>query len=282
MNSKVEFKLMRNILSCKFNSYQKKESLENIYFRKADAIIDLDSNSIFEIFNKIKSTDLKMDEAFIINTYNSIFPTLRKVPLNENKLKILMDYLAINHSNMEKCFVFILKNDVFYGFSYIMAIIIFNYFFYKEKNIFLSIGYSYEYDFYLAINKNNDILVNNLFSSIYKINDSYHKKRFVYKISNIKSILTSVLQKHSFDDIKVYAVYLFGSYSRSLNNEYSDIDFHFEIESKKGLTESAVSIKLILSDHFNSNIDVKTSIYGQPISKEYQDMFKGELLIYSI
>lgn len=97
----------------------------------------------------------------------------------------------------------------------------------------------------------------------------------IYSIHYIKTIITSYLK--SKNDNYITKVYLFGSYARSEQTKYSDINLRIEIDKDLNLFDLGSFIKDIQA-LTGKKVDV---VVGNPESKIFSDdIKKDELCIY--
>lgn len=161
-----------------------------------------------------------------------------------------------------------------------MAVLLYNLYFYRKKKYFISFGYNEDEKIRYAINSDNSCETFNSFLRIHKYNSEYHKKSKIFSIEEIKETIKNSLSKSIIKKYKIKKIYLYGSYAKSLNNEYSDMDFHVTITTGENLDECAFNLCKLFIKIFDTKIDVKTTFFSNNNLSEYQEYFNDEIEVY--
>lgn len=115
---------------------------------------------------------------------------------------------------------------------------------------------------FLYDDKISKVQIGILYEELEKDTEYYLEKKKIFTIQEIQDIMRIFLDKHK-QEFNIHEVYLFGSYAKGLNDEYSDIDFLFVFNNSKNLDLIRPIIKDILQTQFEMSVDVVPAILGK-------------------
>ncbi len=270
MNNKIKLKILRNIINCIFYDFSKSELIEDVLNNKNT---DIDCQSIIDALEMIMVKKISTLEE-ITNLYYLIFPTHEKKNLDVNKLKFLVRYLKNN--DQDKIFKYILKNNIFNEYSYIIAIYIFNSIYYSLENKLIVFYTSYKRK-YIYYSKKTFSKFKEFHNLTIEENEKYYTQKKIYTLEQIHNkIHDSDLQ--SINILAIKELYIFGSYAKKNNNQFSDIDFFVILDlEQQYLMITQEALKKHLYKIFETNLDVHVTSLKLPLSN-----FERNILNYAI
>ena len=151
MNTKVEFKLIRNLYFIVHKNYEKTSYVDSSNLVNGK-FLDNDLNSLLEITSVIKAK-ISLTR-FIKFAYQVIFPSMNIAKsISSKKVQNISSI-----SNIYEQVMSILENNIFKDLSFVMAILVFNHYYYKKFNRFV-VFYEYHKEnlFEFCTNKNRFI-----------------------------------------------------------------------------------------------------------------------------
>jgi predicted nucleotidyltransferase len=106
----------------------------------------------------------------------------------------------------------------------------------------------------------------------------YLQKKVIFSIKNIKESINIFFKEYPIFDNLINTVYLFGSYAKNKNDEYSDVDLFFEFKKKdENIILFEQLIKNFMKTRFNMDIDVLIHFKGENFNN-----FENKILSYSV
>ncbi len=277
-NAKIELKFIRSIINYTYTDYCFSEDLEEYYYNKTYYVND-NIKSVFTITKMIKEITI-LNEHSILEIYDTLYPLFNKKDLDNIKINKLIKYINKNKNEYFKFVKYILKYNIFFEYSYIMANIIFNHFFYLDKGIFL-IFHSYLEKQFMTVAKGHSCLTfKSLIQNLMNINEAYNVKKRILSIKDIKEKCKefdiSVLEYMS-----VERILLFGSYVKGRNNEYSDIDMLVVIDDQKSkITIVRQLMENFINSYFDVTVDVSVIDKSMELGRFEKNIIKYAIPVY--
>ena len=114
-------------------------------------------------------------------------------------------------------------------------------------------------------------------TEIAKNNINYYKKKHIYSIEIIKKIINKNASEYNF--FKINKIYIFGSYAKNRQNEYSDIDLHIITDVKTNVSAQEYILSCLFSNMLNAHVDVVVT-FG--LDNSLNSLFNQEIKIYDV
>ncbi len=106
----------------------------------------------------------------------------------------------------------------------------------------------------------------------------YMKKKKVFCMDEIKNSINDFLKKYSMFNDFIQNIYLFGSYAKNKNDEYSDVDFYIEFTKKDN---SLLIFENIFKDYMKKTYNMETDVLVHFKNDDY-DIFDRTIMSYAI
>lgn len=276
MNEKVILKISRHIINYFYPDLSKVEILEKVYCNRSK---DVECQNILNLVNNLKKAN-ELTYAEIINMYSNLPNQKEKISLNQKAMLNFFRYIRLNEPI--RIFKYILSKNIFYDFSFPMAILIFNKMYYKENNNMIVV-FLFTYPFLKTKSHKKYTIFQNYFEQILQANIKYEKVNKVYEIKEIQQKIQD-FSSMLLISYNVKRIYLFGSYVKKNNNCYSDIDFFFICEKIMKLSSLRVQtiFKKELEKIFNSSCDVHIHDNSQEYNKFEKNILNEALLLLDV
>lgn len=207
-------------------------------------------NKLFDIHCKITNEKTRVSCDDLVRFYEDI--TEEQL---SHEIKVELNFIY-SKKDIEKIFIFII-NNINSDKKLLLLELLFNaisFEQYKKLYLFRSSYFDgYDYIDHFAYEKMCNI--------INKESDYYLEKKRKVTVDEIKNNLEEVIKKNSFDPIK--KVYLFGSYAKGTNDEFSDVDLLLVFDDETDAIVLCPIIKDILKEDYEIDSDIVPAIDGQ-------------------
>lgn len=272
MNEKITLKIARHLINSIYRDLSKVELLDLVYSHAAQ---DNCCEIILKLVNVIKETNI-LNKEYLNKIYNCIPSGNKKNPLSEVKLNKFLLY-ANNHNKFEIC-KYLIRYKVFNDLWFIMLTLIFNNISYLENKELYVIFLFTEKELYKRSYKSKKVFFN-YFKLILEENKKYNVKNIIYEIAEIKNIISTTSTKQiSFYGIK--KIYLYGSYVKKTNNEFSDIDLIiFSDISDINLDICETLLCEYFEQKFKSSCDIHIHINSRRLTSFERNIMKNSILL---
>lgn len=174
---------------------------------------------------------------------------------------------------------YLLKNNYFGELTYSMSLIILNMISYSFSESIYAISKNCFNLLTKYVSKENKYLFDQELKRVFDMNIKYLEKKPVMTVEKIK---TTILQipKYRIKMLNIKEIFLYGSYAKGTNNEYSDLDFHVTLCSDEyDLNVSALNIKNYFDEIFLIDTDITTTVFGQWYNPRLDDVFYNKIKI---
>lgn len=274
MNKKIELKFMRSIINYHFGP-QKVKLLDNMWYKDYEVEPDDDCIGIYKICNIIKNFNKQLDEKEIINIYNLLIPSKSKKEINTYSLNNAINYVN-NNTDIKSILNYFRINPIFEDYSFDMSVIIYNIFYFKKYKNFFVLHHIFKNDIYDSLKNNSQEKYTEVMNKIIEKNQSYNIKRPIKNIDYFKEKVLEIPKNH-LDFFNIDHIYIFGSYAKKRNDNYSDVDLHIISHLNCFLIQQGI----ILSDYFSKlfKIKVDVNVTTSIISESNKALFDKEIKI---
>lgn len=212
-----------------------------------------DINTIMSIHEQIIDCDGNMDFETLYNCCSLLNYNRHLDPLLKSQLA-----LSFQNKNYIACTELIFNNENFkWGDLLLLELLANNIWFnlYKKMLIFRQSDF-WDYD------KISKIQIGILFNDLEKKTEYYLKKKTMFSIEEIRNIIQQFLNEYQVR-FNIQEVYLFGSYAKGLNDEYSDVDLLFVFTKVENLDLIKPIIKDVLETKYLMSVDVVPAIINK-------------------
>ncbi len=245
MNPKVKYKLIRSVYYIIKQSYDKTYLID--YSKLKDGKFeDIEINYLLDMVN---TSTMKLSyEKFIksiidkLSTFlNQDTQLLRNLYKYDNKIGFFNNYINI------------LSTNNFSNISYVISIFLYNKHYFKKHNKFLVF-----FDSNKSILSKSILNINKLKSVIKDIevsNETYYQYSQFKSILDIKKTIASIPRKH-LKILKIKEIYLHGSFSKNIQNEYSDVDLIIVSSLNADYNMIYSLCKLLFERFFGNKLDI--------------------------
>jgi len=272
-NERIIIKFIFNLL-IKEKEEISYENIENKFYANKNKGINKNVNDEYIKF---------IDVLTHINNFEICYETVRylfenitnKIKINSSHIQYFIEKLEnikndYSIEKLEELFIDIIKHDLFFEATFKMAAIIINFILYKK--IGSIIIFPYDIDIYHLIKSNKIIMKNRIIDYLIRNTEKYNIKRSISSSDNIKKEIEKVIKKKSIKGIK--DIYLYGSYAKNTNNEFSDVDIL--IMNDKNFN---ISFCEIMEHEFYVKTNIPIDI---TISSDISDSFRNKIMKYAI
>lgn len=271
MNAKVEFKLIRNLYFIVHKNYEKTSYVDSSNLVNGK-FLDNDLNSLLEITSAIKAKITLT--RFIKLAYRVIFPSIsNSKSISSKKVRNIS---AI--SNIYEQVMLILENNIFENLSFVMAILVFNHYYYKKFNRFV-VFFEYHKENLLEFctNKNRFIGVIN---SVIDSNSDYYTISPHLSINEIKAIVSSI-PVINFSILKISKIYIHGSFAKGSNNNYSDVDLLIETSLRGDYKDVHALYRMLFEKYLGFKIDITlTACKKESLDGFLKNAYESAILLW--
>lgn len=264
MNYKVKYKMIRNLINSVFLTGEKSELVDLVIEKKT--VDDLDIMSLLNMVEYLNSKDF-LTVKDITHLYKNILPTQFRDELGP--LDNFYSYFNKNKKNISRISKYILQYNTFNDFSFIMMILLINYLYFKETSKFL-VFFTPVKENLTKLSKKTFTTFDEAFNLIKDLNLEYYVKFKVLSLDEVTNLIKKI-PDHFFDLYNVSSLYIFGSYAKGKQTEYSDLDILIELNEtlKKYfyVTGNTFSIEIQALTGIRCDVHVK-SINDKPTDFE--------------
>lgn len=232
-----------------------------------------DLNSLIKYFDELDCSKDDLIEFTIKYYKKSLFPSLRKNDIDPYYIfKIKSYYNNVDYNGLVNL---IINNRLFGCLNIVMIGLFVNLLRKKENKNFIIFRYYHENWLIDNLNKIDEII-----EKIELESQKYLIKHKVYEINDVINYINQI-NRNVWLDFNVKNVYLFGSYGKYKQDEYSDIDLLLVLEKSsdsKGVVEGIISN--ILFDKFKIPNDVISIYEDEPIDSFKRGILKNSIKIF--
>lgn len=276
----IERKFMRSIIDCCFIDKHIVIELDNFLDGKTSELTSEDLISLFKILEMIKKNkDISFE--FVSELYNILFPSVIKENFKSSDTELILT--AMNKDINDKTFDTTLSTTLccvsLEKFNCAFAIIFTNvvYYLIYKKILFIPFYYIKDLEKYILLGKRNIFI--NLIKQIEDLNRRYLKIKKVLSLAEIKDLIKTV-PKYQLKLLNIKYIYIYGSYAKQTNNQFSDIDMHIVLENDTyNLDVSAYNIKEYFDKLFDVPVDVRTTVYNKWYDSKYDVVFVNQIQV---
>lgn len=206
-------------------------------------------NKLFDIHCKITNEKIGVSCDDLVSFYEDI--TEEQL---SHEIKVELNFIY-SKKDIEKIFIFII-NNVNSDKKLLLLELLFNAIsFEKYKKLYiLRASYFDGYDYI------DHFVYETMCNIIYKESVYYLQKKRTVSNDEIVNDVQEIIKKNSFDSIK--KVYLFGSYAKGTNDEFSDADLLFIFDDETEAIVLCPIIKDILKEDYEIDCDIVPAIDG--------------------
>lgn len=277
VNPEVEFKLMRSVLSFDPEYFTLVKELEGVYFSKQKAK-NIKVINIIKIMKYIKKTKENISVDVIIKIYGMVRNN-KSISLNSENIKNILDEYNKNN-NLFGLFISIISSYLFLEESFLMALLILNFNYYRLYQKFYNINRTSKNFILKYIRVGNYLELKNSIDIVNEMNKKYHIPKNTYNLEELKKIINNIPEKQ-LNKHYIKNIYVYGSHATHRENIFSDIDLLLEIDCDFNLNHIAIEIFEGLK-YLIKNIDIKTIYYNKKLSIEHMFLFRNKVLIRAI
>lgn len=277
INPEVEFKLMRSVLSFDPEYFTLVKELEEVYFSKKKAK-NIKVINIIKIMNYIKKTKENINVDVIIKIYGMVRNN-KLISLNSENIKNILDEYNKNN-NLFGLFISIISSYLFLEESFLMALLILNFNYYRLYQKFYNINRTSKNFILKYIRVGNYLELKNSIDIVNEMNKKYHIPKNTYNLEELKKIINNIPEKQ-LNKHYIKNIYVYGSHATHRENIFSDIDLLLEIDCDFNLNHIAIEIFEELK-YIIKNIDIKTIYYNKKLSIEHMFLFRNKVLLRAV